>query len=125
MSLSCCRRTLARLALAAAVASGAACMRGHEPPISEEAVGTVGMTTSDERIRQELDRLFLEQDVPDLDESDLRFAVKNGVVTVDGEVRTAAARQKVEQRVRGVAGVTSVVNNLEVEEAARGTIGEP
>lgn len=41
--------------------------------------------------------------------------VKNGVVTLDGRVRTDKQKQKAEHLTKKIKGVTSVVNNLRIE----------
>jgi hypothetical protein len=114
-------------AVTAALGFGVACTAGPDadpdagPEVGEgiaedDAIGTGGAAVNnDDRIEEELDRMFTEDDAPDLDERDLRFDVNNGVVTIEGEIETAAERQQVEDRVRSVAGVTAVVNELEVQ----------
>ena len=50
-----------------------------------------------------------------LKERDINFNVSNGVVTVKGEVRTAAEKAKVTQIVRSAPGVKDFANALEIE----------
>ena len=50
----------------------------------------------------------------DIDATDIAIAVKDGVVTVAGFVRSFRQRRKAEQDVKRVAGVVGVVNNVEV-----------
>jgi osmotically-inducible protein OsmY len=50
----------------------------------------------------------------DIDATDIAIAVKHGVVTVTGFVRSFRQRRKAEQDVKRVAGVVGVANNIEV-----------
>jgi osmotically-inducible protein OsmY len=50
----------------------------------------------------------------DIDATDIAIAVKHGVVTVAGFVRSFRQRRKAEQDVKRVAGVVGVANNIEV-----------
>jgi osmotically-inducible protein OsmY len=51
---------------------------------------------------------------PDIDATDIASAVKDGVVTLAGFVRSFRQRRKAEQDVKRVAGVVGVANNIEV-----------
>jgi osmotically-inducible protein OsmY len=51
---------------------------------------------------------------PDIDATDMAVAVKNGVVTLAGFVRSFRQKQKVEKDVKRVAGVIGVANDIEV-----------
>jgi len=51
---------------------------------------------------------------PDIDATDIASAVKDGVVTLAGFVRSFRQRRKAEQDVKLVAGVVGVANNIEV-----------
>jgi osmotically-inducible protein OsmY len=51
---------------------------------------------------------------PDVDATDMAVAVKNGVVTLAGFVRSLRQKQKVEKDVKRVAGVIGVANDIEV-----------
>jgi osmotically-inducible protein OsmY len=51
---------------------------------------------------------------PDIDATDIGTAVKDGVVTLAGFVRSFRQRRKAEQDVKRVAGVLGVVNHIEV-----------
>ena len=61
------------------------------------------------------------KDVVDADanlkDRDINFDVNNGVVTVKGEVRTAAEKQKVTEIVRAAPGVKDMANALEIKPA--------
>jgi osmotically-inducible protein OsmY len=47
--------------------------------------------------------------------TDIDFDVKNGIVTISGNVQTSAQRNQVEQLARSQPGVKDVVNSLEVK----------
>ena len=51
---------------------------------------------------------------PDVVATDVGVAVKDGVVTVTGFVRSFRQRRTIEEDVKRVAGVTGVVNNIDV-----------
>jgi osmotically-inducible protein OsmY len=51
---------------------------------------------------------------PDIDATDIATAVKDGVVTLAGFVRSFRQRRKAERDVKRVAGVAGVANNIEV-----------
>ena len=69
---------------------------------------------TDDRIEEQLDRAFKEDDEWDKDKLDLTFDSKAGVVTITGDAPTEVAKARVEQKVRTIPGVKDVVNNLEV-----------
>lgn len=50
-----------------------------------------------------------------LSKTDIDFDVKNGVVTIKGNVQTAAQKTQVEQLAKSQPGVKEVVNSLEVK----------
>jgi osmotically-inducible protein OsmY len=54
------------------------------------------------------------QSDPDIDASNVGIAVKDGVVTLTGFVRSFRQRRKAEQDVKRVIGVVGVANNIEV-----------
>jgi osmotically-inducible protein OsmY len=51
---------------------------------------------------------------PDIDATDIAIAVKDGVVTLAGFVRSFRQKRKAEEDVKRVAGVIGVANNIEV-----------
>jgi osmotically-inducible protein OsmY len=51
---------------------------------------------------------------PDIDATNIATAVKDGVVTLTGSVRSFRQRRKAEQDVKRVTGVLGVANNIEV-----------
>jgi hyperosmotically inducible periplasmic protein len=50
-----------------------------------------------------------------LQKTDIDFDVTNGIVTIKGQVRTSAQKNRVEQLARSQPGVKDVVNSLEVK----------
>jgi hyperosmotically inducible protein len=69
----------------------------------------------DDQIENQLDRAFKEDDEWDMDKLDLNFDAKGGVVTITGDAPSQAVKDRVTARVKKVAGVTDVVNNLEIK----------
>jgi osmotically-inducible protein OsmY len=67
---------------------------------------------SDEEIKRDVEE-ELRWD-PDIDATDIAVAVKNGVVTLTGFVRSYNDRWEAERAVKRVAGVLGVANDLEV-----------
>jgi osmotically-inducible protein OsmY len=67
---------------------------------------------SDEEIKRDVEE-ELRWD-PDIDATDIAVAVKNGVVTLTGVVRSYNDRWEAERAVKRVAGVLGVANDLEV-----------
>src|SRR5260221_6999184 len=51
---------------------------------------------------------------PDIDATDIAVAVKNGVVTLSGFVRSYAQKREAEQTAKRVNGVAAVANEIEV-----------
>jgi hypothetical protein len=51
---------------------------------------------------------------PDIDPTDIAVAVKDGVVTLTGFVRSSGQKRKAEEDVKRVAGMIGVANNIEV-----------
>lgn len=54
------------------------------------------------------------QSNPDIDPTDIAVAVKNGVVTLSGFVRSYAQKYEAEQTAKHVNGVVAVANDIEV-----------
>ena len=67
----------------------------------------------DSGIEERFDSLW-ENGPAELKDLDVDAAVENGVVTLSGEVRTAAEKTKVEEMARTIPGVTDVVNGVAV-----------
>ena len=53
-------------------------------------------------------------DDPDMSNSGIEVLDSNGIVTLRGTVPTRAARDRAEELVRNLAGVTSVINEIDV-----------
>jgi hyperosmotically inducible periplasmic protein len=58
-------------------------------------------------------------DDPTLRDRDISFAVNNGVVTVKGEVRSAAEKARVTELVRAAPGVKDMANAVEISNRGR------
>ena len=82
--------------------------------VNEVTVEGTNAEAADDRIEEQLDRAFKEDDEWDKDKLDLTFDSKAGVVTITGDAPTEVAKTRVEQKVRTIPGVKDVVNNLEV-----------
>lgn len=82
--------------------------------VNEVKVAGTGMETVDDRIEEQLGRMFREDEQWDLDGLDLNFEVEAGVVTITGDAPSQAVKDRVTERVKTVEGVRDVVNNLEV-----------
>ncbi|HYZ32903.1 MAG TPA: BON domain-containing protein, partial [Crenalkalicoccus sp.] len=54
------------------------------------------------------------QSDPDIDATDIAVAVKNGVVTLSGFVRSYSQKWEAERAAKRVAGVVGVANDIEV-----------
>jgi osmotically-inducible protein OsmY len=65
----------------------------------------------DKAIEQQLDASILRSDVRD----EVKYKVKNGVVTLTGEVDNAAQRQEAEKMAAAINYVAQVVNEVEVK----------
>ncbi len=96
--------------------------------IATGAVGTSGRVLDeikvqgmDEKPVSDQDSLIrdtLKEDISKdqvLQDRDIRFDVNNGVVTVKGNVRTPAEKEKVTQMVKSVPGVKEMANELDVK----------
>ena len=60
----------------------------------------------------------------DLGKQHIRAAVKNGVITLTGDVDSADLRTSVEKDAAQIGGVTQVVNKLEVKGAKKHAVGK-
>jgi len=102
--------------------------RQRAEDIATTAVGTSGTVlneltiegmneeTADDMDGQVRDRLseMIDND-PTLKDRNVDFDVNNGVVTVTGEVRTAAEKQRVDEMVKAAPGVKDFANSLEIK----------
>ena len=82
--------------------------------VNEVTVEGTNAEATDDRIEEQLDRAFKEDDEWDKDKLDLTFDSKAGVVTITGDAPSEPVKARVEQKVRTIPGVKDVVNNLEV-----------
>lgn len=83
--------------------------------VNEVTVEGMNADAMDDRIEEALDRSFREDDEWDMDTMDLSFDSKAGVVTISGDAPSQAIKDNVTKKVRTVAGVKDVVNNLEIK----------
>ena len=67
----------------------------------------------DGKIRSDLNRMVDDDQV--LRDRDINFDVNNGVVTVKGDVRTAAEKNRVSEIVKAAPGVKDMANALEIK----------
>lgn len=104
--------------------------RQRAEDVAAAAVGTSGRVLNEVTIRDVNDssadnldgdiRSHLKEMVDNdqvLRDRDINFDVNNGVVTVKGEVRTAAEKTKVNDIVRAAPGVKDMANALEIKRA--------
>jgi osmotically-inducible protein OsmY len=62
---------------------------------------------------------------PDIDATDIAVAVKNGVVTLTGFVRSFSQKYEAEREVKRVSGVAGVANDIEVRLPSSGERPDP
>lgn len=106
--------------------------RRRAEEVASSAVGTSGRVLNevtvegsnernaddfDSGIRTRLKNMISED--PVLKDRDIEFDVNNGVVTVKGDVRTAAEKSKVTDLVKAVPGVKDMANALEIKPVSR------
>jgi hyperosmotically inducible periplasmic protein len=80
------------------------------PPGDENTAKKVD-SALDQGIEKNLDAVLIQRKL----EKDVKYDVKNGVVTLKGEVRSQATRDVVEKLARAVPNVQQVVNELQVK----------
>jgi osmotically-inducible protein OsmY len=83
--------------------------------VNEVAVDTVDMGNVDNRIEEQLGRMFEDRTEWDFDGKGVTFHSKEGVVTITGHVESEAVKAKIGERARAVPDVKDVVNDLKVE----------
>jgi osmotically-inducible protein OsmY len=83
--------------------------------VNEVAVDDVDMSKADDRIEEQLGKMFEDRTEWDFDGKGVTFDSKEGVVTVTGHVENEAVKTKIGERARAVAGVKDVVNDLKVD----------
>lgn len=102
--------------------------RQRAEDIATAAVGTSGRVLNEVTIKEVTDKTagdldsgitsYLKDEVKKdqvLRDRDIDFDVNNGVVTVKGDVRSAAEKQKVSDIVRAAPGVKDMANALEIK----------
>jgi osmotically-inducible protein OsmY len=82
--------------------------------VNEVAIDDVDMGKVDDRIEEQLGKMFEDRTEWDFDGKGVTFDSKEGVVTITGHVESAAVKTKIGERARAVAGVKDVVNDMEV-----------
>jgi osmotically-inducible protein OsmY len=83
--------------------------------VNEVAVDDVDMGKVDDRIEEQLGKMFEDRTEWDFDRKGVTFDSKEAVVTITGHVESAAIKTKIGTRARAVQGVKDVVNDLEVD----------
>jgi osmotically-inducible protein OsmY len=83
--------------------------------VNEVKVAGTNADAVDKRIEKDIDAAFKEDDEWDRDNTDLKFDVNAGVVTVKGTAASAAIKDRVSSKVRAIPGVKDVVNDLEIK----------
>lgn len=95
--------------------------------LAQQVVGTSGRVVNeikvegtdygeiDDRIEEQLDKMFEDRTEWDFDGRGVSFDSAQGVVTITGTVESAATKQRIGERARAVNGVKDVVNNLDID----------
>jgi osmotically-inducible protein OsmY len=114
-----------QLVLSGEVENAADKARAEE--LAQQVVGTSGRVINevkvegsnvgelDDQIEDQLGRAFKEDNEWDMDGLDLNFDSEAGVVTITGDAPSQEVKDRVTARVKTIAGVKEVVNNLEVK----------
>jgi osmotically-inducible protein OsmY len=89
--------------------------------VNEVAIDDVDMGKVDDRIEEQLGKMFEDRTEWDFDGKGVTFDSKEGVVTITGHVESEAIKTKIGERARAVAGVKDVVNDLKVDAPKTGT----
>src|SRR5262245_893560 len=102
--------------------------RNRAEEVAKGAVGTTGRVLNevtvknvDSKLADDLDggiRTYLKDKIdldPALRDRDINFDVNNGMVTIKGEVRSAAEKTKVGTIAKDAPGVKDVANSLEIK----------
>jgi osmotically-inducible protein OsmY len=85
--------------------------------VNEVKIEGTNADEADNRIEEQLGRMFEDRTEWDFDGRGVSFDSTAGVVTITGTVESQAIKDRIGQRARQVAGVRDVVNNLEVKAA--------
>ena len=73
-----------------------------------------GENETDRRITADIRKAILAQDGMSVNAQNCKIITRNGVVTLRGPVNSDTEREAIEGKAKAVAGVTSVINELEV-----------
>lgn len=107
---------------------GSMAVRSRAQEVADAVVGTSGRvlneltvkglndTTADDldgQIRRGLDKMI--DNDPALNQRDVSFEVANGMVTVNGEVRTVDEKNRVGEMTKAAPGVKDVANGLQIK----------
>jgi osmotically-inducible protein OsmY len=80
---------------------------------AKETTGTTGTAVSDGWLKSKIAAQFVTED--SLDKSDIDIDISKGAVTLNGAVRTTAAKDRATAIVKATDGVKGVRNNLKVD----------
>jgi hyperosmotically inducible protein len=80
---------------------------------TKEATGTAGKAVTDGWIKSKIAAQFVAED--SLDKSDINIGIAKGAVTLNGAVRTMAAKDRATAIAKATEGVKGVRNNLKVD----------
>jgi osmotically-inducible protein OsmY len=83
--------------------------------VNEVKVANVDYDAIDNRIENQLGKMFEDRTEWDFDGRGVTFDSKQGVVTITGTVESDAVKTKIGQRARATDGVKDVVNDLDVK----------
>ena len=89
------------------------------PSGSVTSPGTAQMSATDQAIAQRVRDSLREDTSLATVVPNMTVQANNGTVTLNGSVNSQQQRSDIEAKVRGVTGVTQVINNLEVASASR------
>jgi osmotically-inducible protein OsmY len=107
---------------------GSMAVRSRAQEVADAVVGTSGRvlneltvkglndTTADDldgQIRRGLDKMI--DNDPALNQRDVNFEVANGMVTINGEVRTVDEKNRVGEMTKAAPGVKDVANGLQIK----------
>jgi hyperosmotically inducible protein len=84
---------------------------------AREATGTTGRTMSDGWLKSKIAAQYVTEN--SLDNSDIDIDIAKGAVTLNGAVRTTAARARAAEIATKTDGVKSVKNNLKVDPSVK------
>ena len=83
--------------------------------VNEVKVEGTNAGETDDRIEEQLGKMFEDRTEWDFDGRGVTFDSEAGVVTITGTVESQAVKDRIGTRAKATPGVTDVVNNLEVK----------